>query len=303
MLAVAVIALAGVFPTAAQGAHPERGSGTLELGVADYGQYGPPRVRRLLEAATDLRMSFVRLTMEWSPGETAIAATQRQILLVASRFPKLRVIFTLSFDHGRDAPTTEGARRDFVAWAKDMVRNGAVDVEATNEPMQPLFWSTSDPAPEYAALLEELYPALHRVDPSVNVIAGSLARHHAVPFMAQLTKALAGRKVADAVSVHYPASRQDYLRRVGLLHRCFGSALPVYVTEDGSTLSVAAQRLDLASKIELARRENAVAWILLQLQNRPDLLPWHTGLYERDWAPEPAYYAVRRESVDRARSS
>jgi hypothetical protein len=239
-------------------------------------------------------MPIVRLTMEWAPGEVAIAPAQQEILLVASRFPQLRVIYTLSFDHGRDAPTTDAARHEFVAWAEDLVRNGAVDVEATNEPMQPLFWSTSDPAPEYAALLEELYPALHRIDPSVNVIAGSRARHHAASFMALLTTALAGRKVADAVSVHYPASRWDYLRRVGLLHRCFGAALPVYVTEDGSTLSVAAQRRDLASKIELARAEDAAVWILLQLQNRPDLMPWHTGLYERDWAPEPAYYAVKR---------
>jgi hypothetical protein len=294
MLALAVIALVAGAPSTARAAQPGVGARPFELGIADYGQYGPASVERLLRAATNLRMGVVRLTMVWSPGQVELDPVQHQILLVAKRFPRLQIIYTLSFDRGRDAPTTARERAEFVAWAEELVRDGAIDVEATNEPMEPLFWSTDDPAPEYAARLAELYPALHRVDSAVTVIAGSLARHHAASFMAELTGALAGSRVADAVSVHYPASAQDYRRRVGFLHRCFGSSLPVYVTEDGSTLSDAAQRRDLAGKIELARSESAVAWILLQLQNRPELMPWHTGLFEDDWAREPAYYAIRR---------
>ena len=82
----------------------------FELGIADYGQYGPESVRRLLQDATGLQMSIVRLTMEWSPGQVAIGPTQQQILQVARQFPRLHVIYTLSFDRGRDAPTTEAAR-------------------------------------------------------------------------------------------------------------------------------------------------------------------------------------------------
>jgi hypothetical protein len=240
-------------------------------------------------------MGVVRLTMEWSPGEDAITASEQAVLRVASSFPQLEVLYTLSFARGRDAPTTPDARRQFVSWAADLVRNGASYVEATNEPMEPLFWSSADPAQQYADLLRELYPALHRVDPGVTVVAGSLARHHARAFMAELTEALGGRRVADAVSLHYPASLDDYGRRTALLHRCFGAALPVYVTEDGSLPTAAGdQSAWLAGEIELAWRAGAVAWILLQLQDRPDLMPWHTGLYADGWRRRPSYYALVR---------
>jgi hypothetical protein len=217
---------------------------------------------------------------------------------LARRFPGLEVLYTVSFVRGRDAPTTERARRAFVAWATDLVRNGVVDVEATNEPMQPLFWSTADPAGQYAELLAELYGALHRANPDVRVIAGSLARRHADAFMSELTTALGGRRVADAVSLHYPASARDFEHRVGLLRRCFGPDLAVYVTEDGSTLGgERAQAADVARKIDLAVSEHAVAWILLQLQDRPDLMPWSTGLFRSDWKRRPLYYAVVRSEA------
>jgi hypothetical protein len=67
------------------------------------------------------------------------------------------------------------------------------------------------------------------------------------------------------------------------------------VTEDGSTLTDArAQAAQVAGEIDLAAREHAAMWILLQLQDRPDLLPWHTGLYRSDWRRRPTYYAVVR---------
>jgi hypothetical protein len=278
----------------------------LQLGIADFGQYRDQDVARLLRVAARLRFGVVRLTMEWTPGQTRLGPTQQRTIAVARRFPAVRVLYTLSFVRGRDAPTTDRARRQFVAWAADLVRHGAVDVEATNEPMQPLFWSTADPAGQYADLLVELYGALHRQSPHAVVIAGSLARHHADLFMAELTRALAGRRVADAVSLHYPASVRDFQHRARLLRRCFGAGLPVYVTEDGSTLAgERAQAAQLAEKIDVASREHAAMWILLQLQDRPDLLPWHTGLYGRDWKRRPTFYAVvhtataiRREALD-----
>ncbi len=245
--------------------------------------------------ATRLHLGVVRLTMEWSPGQTRLSGTQLGTVAVARRFRGLRVLYTLSFDRGRDAPTTRRARRAFVAWATDLVRHGAVDVEATNEPMQPLFWSTGDPAGQYAELLAGLYGALHRANPRVTVIAGSLARHHANVFMSELTRALRGRRVADAVSLHYPASAGDFRHRVRLLRRCFGARLPVDVTEDGSTLDdERAQAGEVARKIDLAASEHAAMWVLLQLQDRPDLMPWHTGLYRSDWKRQPTYYAVVR---------
>jgi hypothetical protein len=233
--------------------------------------------------------------MEWSPGESGISATQAAVLRIASRFPQLEIVYTLSFDRGRDAPTTPESRHDFVSWAADLVHRGAAYVEATNEPMQPLFWNSADPPREYAELLAELYPALHRVDPGVTVIAGSLSRHDAGPFMAALTQVVAGRRVADAVSLHYPASLDDYARRSALLHRAFGAELPVYVTEDGTMPSDGGdQAAQLGSEIDLAWRVGAVAWILLQLQDRPDLMPWHTGLYANGWQREPSYYGLVR---------
>lgn len=295
---VGLTALALVVAVAAGARQPAR----MALGIADFGQYTPQDVDRLLRTAGRLHLGVVRLTMEWSPGQTQLSATQQATVALAIRFTGVEVLYTVSFVRGRDAPTTESARREFVAWAADLVRNGAVDVEVTNEPMQPLFWSTADPAPQYAELLTELYDTLHRASPGVNVITGSLARHHADAFMSELTTALAGRTVADAVSIHYPASARDFEHRVALLRRCFGADLPVYVTEDGSTLGGArAQAADVAQKIDLAAKERAVAWILLQLQNRPDLMPWSTGLFRRDWRRAPTYYAVVRGEAAVAR--
>jgi hypothetical protein len=273
----------------------------LQLGVADFGQYREQDVARLFRVATRLRFGVVRLTMEWTPGQTRIGPTQRRTVAVARRFTGVRVLYTLSFVRGRDAPTTERARRQFVAWATDLVRHGAADVEATNEPMQPLFWSTSGAAGQYAALLGDLYGALHRANPRVTVIAGSLARRRADVFMAELTRALRGRRVADEVSLHYPASVRDFRHRVGLLRRAFG-ALPVDVTEDGSTLAGGrARAAQVAREIRLAAREHAGMWILLQLQDRLDLMPWQTGLYRSDWKRLPTYYAVvRTEAALRA---
>jgi hypothetical protein len=275
----------------------------LQLGVADFGQYREQDVARLLRVATQLRFGVVRLTMEWTPGQTRLGPTQKSTIEVAQRFPDVRVLYTLSFVRGRDAPTTERARREFVAWAVDLVRHGAVEIEATNEPMQPLFWSSADAARQYAALLGDLYGALHRVNPRVILIAGSLARHHASLFMSALTRAVDGRRLADAVSLHYPASARDFEHRVRLLRRCFGAGLPVDVTEDGSTLGgERAEAAQVAAEIDLAAREHAAMWILLQLQDRPDLLPWHTGLYRSNWKRLPTYYAVvRTETAIRAR--
>jgi hypothetical protein len=252
----------------------------------------------LLRVATQLRFGVVRLTMEWTPGQTRLSPTQRRTVAVAGRYPDVRVLYTLSFVRGRDAPTTARSRRQFVAWATDLVRHGAFDVEATNEPMQPLFWSTTDAAGQYADLLDDLYGALHRANPRVTVIAGSLARRHANAFMAALTRALGGRRVADAVSLHYPGSARDFEQRVRLLRRCFGAGLPVDVTEDGSTLADGrAQAAQVAGKIALAAREHATMWVLLQLQNRPDLMPWQTGLYRSDWKRRLTYYAVVRTEM------
>jgi hypothetical protein len=69
----------------------------------------------------------------------------------------------------------------------------------------------------------------------------------------------------------------------------------VYVTEDGSNLRDGAGQADqMANKIGLAWREDAAVWVLLQLQDRPDLLPWHTGLFQNDWARKPTYYAIAK---------
>jgi hypothetical protein len=290
-----VIAPAGLGAARARQIPPSDG---LRLGVADYGQYGPRDIRRLFGTADALGLGVVRLTMEWSPGETRLSQVQLDVVREARAFPRLATIYTLSFDRGSDAPTTRRSRHEFAAWASDLVRAGARFVEATNEPMEPLFWNSSDPPRDYARLLVLLYSTLHRERRDVTVIAGSLARHHSRSFMAELTRAVAGRRVADAVSLHYPRSAADFDLRVQLLHRCFGNGLPVYVTEDGSNLrDEAAQAVQTAAKIALAERERAAAWVLLQLQDRPELLPWHTGLFLSDWARKPSFYVVRHAAA------
>jgi hypothetical protein len=298
--AALVVAPAGL---GAAHAHREIPAGDrLRLGVADYGQYGLQDVTRLLGTANGLGLGAVRLTMEWSPGETRLSQVQRDVVREASSFPRLVTIYTLAFDRGRDAPTTRRSRHEFAAWASDLVRAGARVVEVTNEPMEPLFWNSADPPRDYARLLALLYTTLHRERRNVTVIAGSLARHHAREFMVQLTRAVAGRRVADAVSLHYPRSASDFDLRAQLLHRCFGAELPVWVTEDGSNLrDEAAQATQTAAKITLAAREHVAAWVLLQLQDRPDLYPWHTGLFLSNWARKRDFYVVREAAAALAR--
>ena len=150
MLAAALVALAGA---GAVQAHDQFSPAGLRLGVADYGEYGTQDVGRLLAVANGLHLRAVRLTMEWSPGETRLSQVQLDVVREARAFPRLATIYTLSFDRGSDAPTTRWSRHEFAAWASDLVRAGARFVEATNEPMEPLFWNSSDPPRDYARLL------------------------------------------------------------------------------------------------------------------------------------------------------
>src|SRR6202044_2355342 len=60
-------------------------------------------------------------------------------------------------------------------------------VEIWNEPDAPdeAYWTTSQPAADYAALLKAAYPAAKAGDPNVPVLAASLAGND-LPFLQQL---------------------------------------------------------------------------------------------------------------------
>jgi hypothetical protein len=262
----------------------------LQIGIADFGQYGQEHVASLFKTSENLNLNLVRLTLEHRPEQTQLSPDQLVILEEAQKNPGIDTIYTLSFSRGKDVPITKEQRQNFVHWAQDIVAHGANIVEATNEPNLPLFLNAKNPARVYAKLMSDLYPALHQTNPNVVVIAGSLAKRNAGSFMSRLASELGGKKVADAVSLHYPESVSDYVLRVNMLRRALGPDLPVYISEDASNKANEDEQADQTrEKIDLAKCMGAKALVFLQIQDRPDLLPWRSGFVHSDWSQKESY--------------
>jgi hypothetical protein len=219
----------------------QSGKGGMLVGVADYGLEANPE--RLFSEAHALGLGVVRVSLRWDPGLTDMTSYQRGWLdRLGSNAGGTKVLATLSFGAGREAPLTDEARAQFAQWAASIVRSypAISHVEVGNEPNLPLFWSPPNPA-EYAKLLEAAYPALHQARPSVKVVGLSLAPHrNPYAFAKAVAAELGGRKVMDVSSFHaYGMGAPAMKAMVKFLRASFGN-VPAWVTEDGLETSPSA---------------------------------------------------------------
>ena len=139
------------------------------------------------ELAASAGLNAIRITAQWSPGmaqpspdqvalydTTARAATLTGIRLIVSVYPA----------NNRQVPLQDASRAEFASFAAGLARSVPLlkDFIIGNEPNLNFFWlpqydrkgRSASPA-AYVRLLAATYDALKGVDPSINVIGGSVS--------------------------------------------------------------------------------------------------------------------------------
>ncbi|HZP72179.1 MAG TPA: hypothetical protein VFA97_02260 [Gaiellaceae bacterium] len=127
----------------------------------------------------------VRVTLQWSPGETALTSGDAAGLdRAVGAASGLRVLLTVYGTSGAAAPVTATERSQYCSYVSSaLARESAIrDVIVWNEPNKNQFWSPqiasgSTPAAPaaYEALLATCYDTLHKAFPSVDVLGFALA--------------------------------------------------------------------------------------------------------------------------------
>jgi hypothetical protein len=156
--------------------------------------------------ARALGLKALRVTVQWHPGETALAASDRASLDQAvSESWGLRLVVSV-WGAAADAPRTQDARDQYCAFAGDLLRSYPTvnDVVVWNDPNDDAFWSpqfapdgTSVAPADYEALLATCWDDLHALRPAVNLVALSASRPASV-VLASHTTAQWWKEVGDA---------------------------------------------------------------------------------------------------------
>jgi len=170
LAAAALCAVASLLPRAA-GAGPG-----LLLGVDDDSLKWYGHTASLLSIYRTLGVGAVRVTVDWVPGESFPAGTDRtELQRAANAGRSIRVVLAVT---GRPAapPLDSAGRASYCGFFANIVRRypWIHDVAIWTEPNSRRFWQPQHGAPAaYEALLATCWDQLHAVDPSANVIATS----------------------------------------------------------------------------------------------------------------------------------
>ncbi len=218
--AVAALAIPGV-------AHASQG---MLIGAAEDSAKAPTlaQAKVKMDLAKLAGLDAIRLTAQWSPGETAPPAADLASLKNAVDAADLDgvAVFLSVYPYGSSVtPLTAQARSEFASFAASLasalptVRRFIVG----NEPNLNRFWmpqfgsdGSDAAAPAYEALLARTYDALKVVSPTLTVIGGALSprgsdlvsssKHSPTAFIADLGLAYrrSGRTlpIMDAFSLH-----------------------------------------------------------------------------------------------------
>ncbi len=278
-LVTAAVAVALSTATAAQSRSPlQIGAVVPELTIRHL-------VGSTIEAMTSSGLDDVgRVTLTWKRGQKTLDPGQRDDLQYAiqqAAASGIDIYLTLYPDGAKDTPRTAAARTTFARWAASIVARQPElrHVIIGNEPNLNRFWlpqfdskGRDVAAPAYVRLLARTYDAIKAVDPSMEVVGGTLAhmglnrpsalRDTQAPqrFVLDMGKAYrdSGRKrpIMDAFAFHpylehanLPPTYKhysprvltiaDYGRLVSLLGRAFdgtgqrGSTIPIVYAEFG----------------------------------------------------------------------
>ncbi|MDX6388876.1 MAG: hypothetical protein QOD85_2678, partial [Gaiellaceae bacterium] len=147
----------------------------------------PLTTKAKMDLAAIAGLGTIRMTVIWSPGETAVGGDDLVALQNAStaaQFDGIRLIVSIYPRDRRTTPLNSRARGEFAQFAASIARTfpGISDYIVGNEPNLNLFWMPQfSPngrdlaAPAYELLLAKTYDALKSVSPDINVIGGALS--------------------------------------------------------------------------------------------------------------------------------
>ncbi len=165
------------------------GSANMYMGAAeDEGRNADPQVAiAKMQLAKAAGFDTIRVTANWSPGQSAVPADQLQALqsiAAAGVFLDIRVVATVMPFGSRVTPLTATARTQFARFAADLVRRVPTIREyiVGNEPNLNRYWlpqfgpdGEDVAAPAYVQLLARTYDLMKAADPNIFINGGSVS--------------------------------------------------------------------------------------------------------------------------------
>jgi hypothetical protein len=166
-------------------------SQTMQIGAAeDEGRNADPAVAQAkMDLAKAAGFDAIRVTAIWAPGERVVPPDELQELQsvsAAAAFDGITIWTTVMPFGSRTTPLTAVARRQFAAFAADLVRRVPLVpyVIVGNEPNINRYWlpqftssGTDAAAPAYEKLLAQTYDAIKKANAQTIVVGGSLSPH------------------------------------------------------------------------------------------------------------------------------
>ena len=154
----------------------------LLLGVDDDSLKWYAHTGSLLSIYRDLGLGAVRVTLDWSPGESFPVGTDRaELQRAAGAGNSIRVVLAVT-GPSSSPPLDAAGRASYCGFVSNVLARfpSIRDVAIWTEPNSSQFWRPQKgAAAAYEALLAQCWDVLHAIQPGVNVIATSAA--HAKP--------------------------------------------------------------------------------------------------------------------------
>jgi hypothetical protein len=181
---IAVLAAALVFAPAAHAGGPSMQIGATEDSVRSATLTGAKAQLDLLRLAG---FTAVRISQEWTPGDTKPTAADLAILenvADAAKLDAVDVVCTVLQHGSRTTPLTDEQQSDFAAFAAAIAKDvpGIRRFVVSNEPNLNRYWlpqfnddGTDAAAPAYESLLAQTYDALKAVSQRIQVLGGAVS--------------------------------------------------------------------------------------------------------------------------------
>jgi hypothetical protein len=256
MLLVAILVALALTP-------PADASAGLLLGATDplLAEANPLGSQREAKRLASAGLDSVRLTVEWSLGETSLPAAELARLTNAARAAKadhLRLILAIFPSGSRQTPVDAADQADFAAWAASIARSlpSVRDFVVGNEPNLNRFWlpqfgpnGEDVAAPAFVSLLAQTYDALKAVSPAIRIWGGGLARS-------------GSDRPGTTRDTHSPVA---FVTDMGAAYRASGRALPImdglayHPYMENSSIPPSRQHNDTSTTITIADYARLVA--------------------------------------------
>ncbi len=148
----------------------------LLLGVDDDSLKWYGHTASLLSIYRTLDLGAVRVTLDWTPGESFPSGTERtELQRAANAGRSIRVVLAVT-GPATTTPQDDASRAGYCGFIGNVLRRypWIHDVAIWTEPNSPAFWQPhKNAAAAYEALLASCWDALHAAEPGANVIATS----------------------------------------------------------------------------------------------------------------------------------